>query len=137
MKQSEIRVSSLIHEKSFKALVELPEFEPRTYDKLLKRISGIQVGNLYGKDSKLLQCRKLPKNFKNWIEYRDFLLDTYPDKTKKWIFEKRFSRYLNNNYVARQECKQLILNDYENNLTVINTEDPREKTLKKWRDALL
>jgi len=42
----EIRVSSLIHEKSFKALVELPEFEPKTYDKLLKRIDGIAVGHI-------------------------------------------------------------------------------------------
>lgn len=136
MHLQEIRVSSLIHEKSFKALVELPEFEPKTYDKLLKRIEGIEVGHLYGKDPKLLRCRKLPKNYKNWMEYRDFLLETYPDPRKKEIFKKRFSRYLNNNYVARQECRQLILNDYENNLPVKNTEDPREKTLQKWRDLL-
>lgn len=86
----EIRVSSLIHEKSFKSLVELPEFEPKTYDKLLKRLNGISIGNLYGKDNKMLKVRKLPKNFKNWIEYRDFLLKTYPDESKKWIFEKDF-----------------------------------------------
>ena len=41
MGMQEIRVSSLIHEKSFKALVELPEFEPKTFDRLLKRIDGI------------------------------------------------------------------------------------------------
>lgn len=136
MRQSDIRVSSLIHEKSYKALVELPEFEPKTFDKLLKRVGGIQVGNLYGKDSKMLQCKKLPKNFESWIQYRDFLLKTYPDDTKREIFEKRFSRYLNNNYVARQECRQLILNDYENNLPVNNADDPREKTLEKWRKLL-
>lgn len=132
----EIRVSSLIHEKSFKALVELPEFEPKTYDKLLKRVGGIQIGNLYGKDAKMLKARKLPKNYKSWIEYRDFLLETYPDKSKKEIFVKRFSNHLNNNYVARQQCRQLLLNDYENNLPVKNQEDPREETLKKWRNLL-
>ena len=132
----EIRVSSLIHEKSFKALVDLPEFEPKTYDKLLKRVKGIQVGNLYGKDDRLLRCRKLPKNFKTWMEYRDFLLETYPDQSKKWIFEKRFAGYLNNNYVARQECRQLILNDYENNLPVDNDVDPRQKTIDKWKAIL-
>ena len=136
MPQSEIRVSSLIHEKSFKALVELPEFEPKTYDRLLKRIKGIQVGHIYGKDAKLLKARTLPKNYKSWIEYRDFLLSTYPDESKKWIFEKRFAAHLNNNYVARQECRQLILNDYENNLPVHNAEDPREATIKKWRELL-
>lgn len=134
--QSEIRVSSLIHEKSFKALVELPEFEPKTYDRLLKRVKGIQVGHLYGKDARLLRARKLPKNYKSWMEYRDFLLATYPDETKKWIFEKRFAGHLQNNYVARQECRQLILNDYENNLPVDNREDPREATIRKWRELL-
>lgn len=132
----EIRVSSLIHEKSFKALVDLPEFEPRTYDKLLKRIDGISIGNLYGRDPKLLKCRKLPKNYKSWMEYRDFLMETYPDKDKKHIFEKRFAKHLNNNYVARQECRQLLLNDYENNLTIDNKDDPRRKTLEKWRNIL-
>lgn len=132
----EIRVSSLIHEKSFKALVELPEFEPKTYDRLLERIKGISIGNLYGKDNKMLRARTLPKNFKSWIDYRDFLLKTYPDESKKNIFVKRFSKHLQNDYVARQQCRQLILNDYENNLPVINKPDPREATIKKWRDLL-
>lgn len=132
----EIRVSSLIHEKSFKALVELPEFEPKTYDKLLKRIKGISVGNLYGKDSKLLKVSKLPKNFKSWRDYRDFLLETYPDPDKKEIFVKRFNKHLDNEYVARQQCRQLVLNDYENNLPVDNKPDPREEKIKKWRGLL-
>lgn len=132
----EIRVSSLIHEKSFKALVELPEFEPDTYNRLLKRIQGISIGNLYGKDSRMLQVSKLPSSFKSWIEYRDFLLATYPDPERKKIFMHRFSRHLNNSYVARQQCRQLVLNDYENNLPVDNKPDPREATIKKWRELL-
>lgn len=132
----EIRVSSLIHEKSFKALVDLPEFEPKTYDRLLKRVGGIQIGNLYGKDAKMLKARKLPKNYKSWKDYRDFLLETYPDPDKKEIFVRRFSKHLDNNYVARQQCRQLLLNDYENNLPVKNEPDPREETLKKWRSLL-
>lgn len=136
MHLQDIRVSSLIHEKSFKALVDLPEFEPKTYDRLVKRINGIEVGRLYGKDAKMLRARKLPKNYTSWMQYRDFLLDTYPDESKKEIFVKRYERQLNNNYVARQQCRQLILNDYENNLTIDNRTDPREETLKKWRDLL-
>jgi len=132
----EIRVSSLIHEKSFKALVELPEFEPSTYNRLLKRVKGISIGNLYGKDSKMLRVQKLPKNYKTWIEYRDFLLETYPDETKKDIFVKRFGKHLTNPHVARQQCRQLVLNDYENNLPIDNKPDPREATIKKWRELL-
>lgn len=137
MHLQEIRVSSLIHEKSFKALVELPEFEPKTYDKMLKRLKGISVGNLYGKDKKLLQARTLPKNYKTWQEYRNFLLATYPDADKVEIFKHRFSNQLENEFVARQQCRQLILNDYENNLPVKNQEDPREETIRKWRELLL
>lgn len=132
----EIRVSSLIHERSFKALVELPEFEPKTYNRLLKRVSGISVGNLYGKDAKLFRARSLPKNYSTWIEYRDFLLATYPDASKKPIFEKRFAHHLNNNHVARQQCRQLLLNDYENNLPVDNKPDPRDARIQYWREML-
>ncbi len=136
MNIQDMRVSSLIHEKSFKALVELPEFEPETYNKLLKRVSGISVANLYGKDKVMFRTNKLPAKFKNWIEYRDFLLATYPDKSKLDIFVKRFGKHLNNNYVARQQCQQLILNDYENNIPVINKPEPKKKTMEKWRKLL-
>lgn len=136
MPTNEIRVSSLIHEKSFKALVELPEFEPKTYNKLCRRVKGIQAGHIYGKDPKLLRCRSLPKNFQTWRQYRDFLLDTYPDESRKDIFVRRFAKQLDNNYVARQQCRQLILNDYENNLPVDNAPDPREETIRKWRELL-
>ena len=84
----------------------------------------------------MMQVRKLPKGYESWKEYREFLLKTYPDPSKKWIFEKRFAKHLDNNYVARQQCRQLILNDYENNLPIDNKEDPREKTLRKWRALL-
>lgn len=132
----DMRVSSLIHERAFKSLVELPEFEPQTYDKLMARTKGIQVGNIYGKDDLMLKCRKLPKNYDNWIKYRDFLLSTIKDEGIKQIFTKRFSKQLNNNYVARQQCKQLILNDYENNLPINNREDEREKKLNYWKGVL-
>lgn len=132
----DMRVSSLIHERAFKSLVELPEFEPQTYDKLMARTKGIQVGNIYGKDDLMLKCRKLPKNYDNWIKYRDFLLSTIKDESIKQIFTKRFSKQLNNNYVARQQCKQLILNDYENNLPINNREDEREKKLNYWKGVL-
>lgn len=133
---SEMRVSSLIHEKAFKSIVDLPEFEPKTYDKLLKRIKGISLAQETGKNSKLFRVRKLPKNYNSWLEYKNFLLKTYPDKLKKDIFIKRYSKQLNNEYVARQQCRQLILNDYENNLPVDNKNDPREEKLNYYRSVL-
>ncbi len=132
----EMRVSSLIHEKSFKSICELPEFEPKTYEKLTKRIKGIELAQEAGKDAKLFKVSKLPQNFTSWITYRDFLLSTYPDAEKKPIFEKRYAKHLNNEYVARQQCRQLILNDYENNLPVDNKLDPREALLEFYKSVL-
>ena len=54
----------------------------------------------------------------------------------KKIFEKRFSRYMENEYVCRQECKQLVLGDIENNFPVKNTEDPIQEKINYWRSVL-
>lgn len=133
---NEMRISSLIHERSFKSLCDLPEFEPKTYEKLCKRIKGIAFAQETGKSAKMFKARKLPKNFKSWIKYRDFLLETYPHTDKKEIFAKRFAKHLTNEYVARQQCRQLILNDYENNVPVDNSPDPREELIAYYMEVL-
>jgi predicted phosphoadenosine phosphosulfate sulfurtransferase len=136
----EMRISSLIHEKAFKSICELPEFEPKTYEKLCGRLKGITFAQETGKNKKMFRIQKLPKKYKTWKEYRDFLLLTYPDKEKKKIFMKRFGKHLNNEYVYRQQVRQLFLNDYENNLPVNNIEDPNEERRKKlieyYKDVL-
>lgn len=136
MHVNEIRVSSLTHEKAFKSIQTLPEFEPDTYEKLLKRIKGISFAQETAKNKKMFKVQELPNNYKSWREYRDFLLLTYPDHEKKDIFVKRFSKHLDNEYVARQQCRQLILNDYENNFPVANTEDPITEKINYWRSIL-
>lgn len=133
---NEIRVSSLIHERSFKSLCDLPEFEPQTYDKLCQRIKGIELAQETAKAAKLFRARKLPKNFKSWVSYRDFLLDTYPDPLHKHRFTERFVKHLDNEFVARQQCRQLILNDYENNIPIDNKPDPRIALIDYYRDHL-
>lgn len=133
---NEMRVSSLIHERSFKSICDLPEFEPKTYNRLCKRIKGISLAQETGKNAKLFKARKLPKNFESWVCYRDFLLRTHSDQEHKHIFERRFSKHLNNEYVARQQCRQLILNDYENNVCVDNSHDPREELVRYYEEVL-
>jgi predicted phosphoadenosine phosphosulfate sulfurtransferase len=133
---AEMRISSLIHEKSFKALVDLPEFEPDTYNRLLKRAKGIALAQETGKNAKLFRARKLPKNFATWRAYRDFLLETHPDPVGREILGRRFAAHLDNEYVARQQVRQLVLNDYENNLPVDNKPDPREVWVNYYRENL-
>lgn len=133
---NEMRISSLIHEKSFKAICDLPEFEPATYNKLVKRAKGIALAQETGKAAKLFRARKLPKNYKSWRTYRDFLLETHPDPVGREVLARRFAKHLDNEYVARQQVRQLILNDYENNLPVKNEVDPRQKWIEYYGEVL-
>lgn len=134
----DFRVSSLIHEKAFKSLVELPEFEPETFNRLIRRVEGIETANLYGKEKLGLKAQQLPKNFSSWIDYRDFLISTYPDKDKVKIFIERFENQPNSNAVARQQCRQLILNDLKNNLPVNEktVTDKKERIVSRWKNLL-
>jgi len=133
---NEMRVSSLIHERSFKAICELPEFEPQTYERLVRRLKGIEFAQETGKDAKMFRVRKLPQNFSSWRAYRDFLIATHLDPEKCAIMARRFSRHLDNEYVARQQCRQLVLNDYENNLPVDNKPDPRDELIAYYWEVL-
>lgn len=133
---SEMRISSLIHEKSYKSICDLPEFEPETYNKLLKRAKGIALAQETGKNAKLFRATKLPKNFKSWREYRDFLLATHPDQVGREVMARRFANHLDNEYVARQQVRQLVHNDYENNLPVDNKPDPRDALIAYYMENL-
>ncbi len=133
---NDMRVSSLIHEKSFKSLCELPEFEPKTYERLCARVKGIEFAQETGKSAAMFRTRKLPQNFKSWTAYRDFLLETYPNDEHRDKFKARFGRQLTNEYVARQQCRQLVLNDYENNLPVDNKQDPRDEIIRYYMENL-
>lgn len=133
---TEMRISSFIHERAFKSIVDLPEFEPKTYAKLQKRVKGIALAQETGRSAKLFACRKLPKQYKSWRVYRDFLLETHPHPEHKTIFAARFARHLDNEYVARQQCRQLILGDVENNCGVRSEEDPRDALIAYYEQTL-
>jgi predicted phosphoadenosine phosphosulfate sulfurtransferase len=133
---SEMRVSSLIHERSFKSLCDLPEFEPKTYARLMKRIAGVSFAQEAGKSAAMFRARKLPQNFTSWRTYRDWLLDTHTDIERTPIFRKRFARHMDNEFVARQQVRQIVLNDYENNLPINNSLDPRDALIRYYQEVL-
>lgn len=132
----EMRVSSLIHERSFKSICDLAEFEPDTYEKLRRRIKGIALAQETARDARLFRARKLPQAFKTWRCYRDHLLETYPDASKTAIFAARFARQKQNEFVARQQVRQLVCNDYENNVPVKNDDDPRDTLIRYYEEVL-
>lgn len=132
----EMRVSNLIHEKAFKSLADLQEFEPETYDKLVRRLKGVHTAAQYSREQMVYSTKKLPSRFKTWKEYRDYLLETYPGKPEyKEIFLQRFAGQKDSTTVHRQQVRQLLLNDYEGSVPIVQRDD-NENPLLKWMEIL-
>jgi predicted phosphoadenosine phosphosulfate sulfurtransferase len=129
---SNMRVSNLIHEKSFRCLKDLQEFEPDTYNKLVKRLKGTHCAALYFEEDIVYKANVLPKVFKYWSEYKEYLLNIIPTKQKN-KFIKRFEKQGNDEMIYQQQCKQLLINDWENNMPI----DTKKHLLKeKYWDLL-
>jgi predicted phosphoadenosine phosphosulfate sulfurtransferase len=129
-----MRVSNLIHEKSFTSLVDLQELEPDTYNKVIKRIQGSHCASIYANE-KFLYNPELPNSFSSWIDYRDYLLntlDTTEDKKNK--IKNRFKQTDSVNKI-KQQIKQILINDWENNIPVTK-EKSKEDIFRKWRNIL-
>jgi predicted phosphoadenosine phosphosulfate sulfurtransferase len=132
----DMRISSLMNHKAFQCLTDIQEFEPKLYDSLLDRCSGVKTASIYAKEDKIFKVNKLPDNFSSWLEYRDFLLKTLPNKDHVIEFKSRFDKQKQNDYVYKQQVYQLHIHDIKNHKKINNTEDPKIETRKKWMDLL-
>lgn len=135
--KDQMRISCLIHEKSFKCLCDLPEFEPETFEWLQKRCKGIDTAMRYAKERQMYSNDKLPTHYNTWLEFRDFLLENHPNKAQKQRFIKRFKNHPKREEVYKQQVGQLLINDWEN-ITEIKTdqEEKRKETKRKYIDIL-
>ncbi len=129
-----MRVSYLMHEKSFSCLGTLQEFEPDTYERLLIRAPGIETAARLAGEPMGFSTVRRPPAFATWLAYREHLLDTVPDWMKD-IFVTRFARQLASENVHRQQCRQILIGDWENNVPVVNKTNDGDR-LKKWKDIL-
>lgn len=130
---AKMRVSNLIHEKAFRCLVDLQEFEPDTYERLIRRLGGVHAAALYGAEGQVFDARELPSSFASWRAYRDHLLATTPcDRIER--FRKRFARQANDEETARQQVKQLLLNDWEGSVPVQRAK--ADKLRSRWWNEL-
>lgn len=135
--KEEMRISCLIHEKSYRCLCDLPEFEPETFEWLCKRLKGIDTAMRYAKEKQMYSNEKLPTYYKNWLEFRDFLLQNHTNKKQKERFIKRFDNHPKNEDVYKQQVGQLLINDWEN-ITDVKTdqEEKRKEVKQKWINIL-
>lgn len=134
---SNMRVSNLIHEKSYKSLVDLPRFEPETYNKLCKRISGIATASRYASERLVFNNRKLPDHYDTWLEFRDFLLENIPNAEHRERFQARFENQQQNERIYQAQVGQLLINDYENSNPIDTKREERTKEIReKWMQIL-
>lgn len=134
----EYRVSNLIHEKAYKSLVTLQEFEHETFERLSARLKGVHTAALYGGEATVFSTRQKPESFATWRDYRDFLLDTYPGSAEHVaIFRARFADQEDSEATHRQQVRQLLLNDFENSIPIDQGRQERAVlNLNKWKDLV-
>lgn len=132
-----MRVSNLVHEKSFKCLVDLPKFEPETYNKLCKRIGGIATASRYASEKLVFDNKTLPVHYKNWKEFRDFLLENIPNQEHRRKFEARYAKQEQTERMYQAQVGQLLINDYENARSYDTKRSEKTQKLKeKWMEIL-
>lgn len=132
-----MRVSNLVHEKSYKCISDLPKYEPETYDKLCKRISGISTAARYCTEKLIFSNKKLPKHYNTWKEFRNFLVDNLPDEEQRNIFKTRFLKQKNDERTYKAQVGQLLINDFENSKPIDTKRDEKIKEMKeKWLNLI-
>lgn len=83
----DMRVSALIHETAWHSIERLQEVEPNIYNRYLDRVNGVNCFSQFGKD---IMIKELPATFKDWKEYRDYLLKAFI-KPEYWeLFQNRW-----------------------------------------------
>jgi predicted phosphoadenosine phosphosulfate sulfurtransferase len=131
-----LRVSNLIHEKSFSCLTYLQELEPSTFDALIKRLAGTHTASIYAREGLMFAAKTLPASFSTWLAYRDYLLETTPTAHKD-RFVSRFSGQEQSEEVYRQQVRQIMINDFENSVPPVQKKRAKKKAdLAAWWDIL-
>lgn len=109
--KKDMRVSALIHETSWHAIEMLQEFEPKTYNRFIARVSGAHTFNHAFDEGEVIP-RTLPFAFKDWKEYRDYLL-IHITKPEYWdLFRKRWKGQDDEKWY-KVHVKEIIINDID------------------------
>ena len=91
VKIQNMRVSNLHHETAVHALFYLQEVDVELYNRLTKRLQGVSSATKFNDD---FFVHKLPYMFRDWQEYRDYLLDKLvTDPEAKASFRKIFGQH--------------------------------------------
>lgn len=81
VKVRDMRVSNVHHETAIQNLWYMQEVEPDLWNRLTARLDGINTSAVLNKD--LFEIKELPYMFKDWEEYRDYLLEHIIDSEER------------------------------------------------------
>lgn len=112
VKINDMRISNLHHETAIQVLLLVQEIEPKTWNKVTKRITG--ANTIKHLKNKSFQCPKeLPYMFKDWEEYALYLIENLvnleenKNKINK-IIEKDRKVYCGNENMKKKYYKVII-----------------------------
>jgi predicted phosphoadenosine phosphosulfate sulfurtransferase len=127
----EMRVSNLNHETAIRHLFWLQELEPDTWNKMSNRLNGAHMANQMGQDQYVPE--QLPYMFKDWREYRNYLLDKMVDDPEHELGFKRefFTQDLmcehlddaTRQRVHKGHVRGILTNDWEATTVLANTRE--------------
>lgn len=106
-----MRVSALIHETSWHSIEMLQEFEQKTYNRFTARVNGVSTFN-HAFDEGGIIPKTLPFMFKDWKEYRDYLL-VHITKPEYWeLFKNRWKGQDGDDWY-QVHVREIIINDID------------------------
>jgi len=117
-----MRVSNLHHETAIQNLYILQEIDPKVWEKLTKRLQGINTAGHLQKES-ISPPKQLPYMFKDWMEYRDYLVKhLVTDSEVRGKFKKYFEGH--DKYYQSPLIRDLYL---RSNIVAVMTNDTGAK----------
>jgi predicted phosphoadenosine phosphosulfate sulfurtransferase len=89
----------------------LQEFEPKTYDRFVNRVKGVGTfKHLFDQDG--TKVKDLPFMFKDWKEYRDYLLQHIVRPEYIELFQNRWKKQEGEDFY-KIHVKELLVNDID------------------------
>lgn len=107
--KNRMRVSALIHETAWWSIQMLHEFEPETYNRLVARCPGTSTFE-HGFSEDSVMPSGLPFAFKDWKEYRDYLLEKLVDPKYHEMYRKRWKDQEGDDWYTLH-VREIVLND--------------------------
>ena len=130
-----MRVSALIHETAWHSIEFLQEFEPKTYDRFVRRINGVSTFN-HAFDNESVIPRQLPFAFASWREYRDYLLEHITQPKYRDLFRNRWKNQ-NSDEWYKVHIREILVNDIDGTINAnskIHLAEKKNKGLYHERD---